>query len=188
MARRRSWPQNPPFVRLSLSPPLGRPYTERGSMRRAFAIIVACGLAWTQAAAAPRNAWNKIRYRGGTVQVKVDPWDWNTTLTVKPDEIELVFSPRTVLRIKPEQVRSISYGQEAHRRVEDIVALGILVGPFALFGLLHVSKDQLVGIVYDTGDGKMGAVLLETPAYQPILQALQQATGKTVEFKPGLKH
>jgi hypothetical protein len=154
-------------------------------MRRMIAMMVAMALAWTQAvvAAGPRNSWNKIRYRGGTVQVKLDPWDWNTTLTVKPDEIVLMFTPRTTIRIKPSQVRSISYGQEAHRRVENIVALGVLIGPLALFGLLHVSKDQLVGIVYDTEDGKSGAVLLESPFYWGILRA-KEATGKPVEVKP----
>ena len=153
-------------------------------MRRIIAVMVALTLAWGEAVAAPRNSWNKIRYRGGTVKVRVDPWDWNTTLTVTPDLIVLVFSPRTTVRIKPSQVRSISYGEEAHRRVENIVALGVLVGPFALFGLLHVSKDQLVGIVYDTDDGKSGAVLLETPFAWAILKALKEATGKPIDVKP----
>jgi hypothetical protein len=153
-------------------------------MRRIVAVILVLALASGEAAAAPRNSWNKIRYRGGTVQAHVDPWDWNTTLTVKPDIIVLVFSPHTSVRIKPSQVHSISYGQEAHRRVEDIVALGVLVGPFALFGLLHVSKDQLVGIVYDTDDGKEGAVLLETPLALTILKALREVTGKSIDVKP----
>jgi hypothetical protein len=96
----------------------------------------------------------------------------------------LLFSPPTTVRIKPSQVRSISYGQEAHRRVENIVALGVLVGPFALFGLLHVSKDQLVGIVYDTDDGKEGAVLLETPLAMTILKALKEVSGKPIDVKP----
>ncbi len=153
-------------------------------MRRTIAVMVVLALACSEAVAAPRNSWNKIRYRGGTVQVRVDPWDWNTTLAVKPDIIVLVFSPHTTVRIKPSQVRSISYGQEAHRRVEDIVALGVLIGPFALFGLLHVSKDQLVGIVYDTEGGKEGAVLLETPLAWPILRALKDVTGKPIDVKP----
>ena len=146
--------------------------------------MVALALAWSEAAAAPRNSWNKIRYAGGTVQARVDPWDWNTTITVNPDQIVVVFSPRQAIRIKPSQVRSLSYGQEAHRRVENIVALGVLVGPFALFGLLHVSKDQLAGIVYDTEDGKSGAVLLESPFALPILKALKEVTGKPIEVKP----
>jgi hypothetical protein len=153
-------------------------------MRRTVAVCVILAVSWVQAAAAPRNSWNKIRYRGGTVAAKVDPWDWNTTLTVNPDEIVLVFQPRITVRIKPGQVESISYGQEAHRRVGDIVALSMVFGPFALFGLLHHSQDHLVGIVYHTDDGKHGAILVETPAYWDILRALKAVTGKPVDISP----
>jgi hypothetical protein len=153
-------------------------------MRRIVAACVALSFSWVQAAAAPRDSWNKIRYRGGTVTAKVDSWDWNTTLTVKPDEIVVFFAPRTTLRIKPSQVESISYGQEAHRRVGDIVALSLVLGPLALFGLLGHPKDNLVGIVYHTDDGKRGAILLETDAYSAILKALKAATGKAVDVTP----
>jgi hypothetical protein len=153
-------------------------------MRRIPAACVIFSLAWVQAAAAPRNSWNKIRYRGGTVAAKIDSWDWNTTLTVTPDEIIVFFAPRTTLRIKPNQVESISYGQEAHRRVGDIVALSLVLGPFALFGLLRHSHDDLVGIVYHTDDGKRGAILLETPSYWGILQVLKAVTGKPVDITP----
>jgi len=141
------------------------------------------------AAASPIDAarpyfWNKIRYRGGTVQVRLDPWDWNTAISVKPDEIMLDFSGRATLRLKPSQVVSISYGQEAKRRVENVVALSMLLGPLGLFGLLHKTKDELVGIVYDTGDNKQGAILLESPFALAILGALSTVTGKTIEVKP----
>jgi hypothetical protein len=154
--------------------------------RRALAAFVIVSLTWTQAQGAPRrtNVWNKIRYRGGTVQAKVDDWDWNTTLTVKPDEIVVLFAPHTTVRIKPAQVESISYGKEAHKRVGDIVALSLVLGPLALFGLLRHPTDNLVGIVYHTDDGKRGAILLETDLYWPILQALKEATGKPVDMTP----
>jgi hypothetical protein len=167
----------------------GAPYTEREPMRRIFAVAAIVSLAWAQATGADRApSWNKIHYLGGTVKAKVDRWDWNTTLTIRDGEIELVFNPHTTLRLKPSQVRSISYGQEAHRKVEDIVALGLVFPPLALFGVLHASKEQLVGIVYDTEDGKMGAVLLESPQFFAILQALTRVTGKTVELRPEVKH
>ena len=92
--------------------------------------------------------------------------------------------PRVKLRIKPGQVDSISYGEEAHKRVGDIVALSLVLGPFALFGLLRHTPDHLVGIVYHTDDGKRGAVLLETPSYWAILQVLKTVTGKTVDLTP----
>jgi hypothetical protein len=153
-------------------------------MRRIVAAFVLLSFSWAQAAPAARNSWNKIRYRGGTVAAKVDDWDWNTTLTVKPDEIVVLFAPRTTLRLKPSQVESISYGQEAHRRVGDIVALSLVLGPLALFGLLNHSKDNLIGIVYHTDDGKRGAILLETPSYWGILQVLKTVTGKPVDITP----
>lgn len=154
------------------------------SMRRIVAACVMLSTSWVQAAPAARNSWNKIRYRGGTVPAKVDAWDWNTTLTVKPDEIVVFFAPHTTVRFKPSQVESISYGQEAHKRVGDIVALSLVLGPLALFGLLGHPKDNLVGIVYHTDDGKRGAILLETPMYWGILQALKAATGKPVDVTP----
>lgn len=154
------------------------------SMRRIVAACVILSISCVQAAGAPRNSWNKIRYRGGTVSARVDSWDWNTTLTVKPDDITVFFAPRTTVHIKPNQVDSISYGQEAHRRIGDIVALSLVMGPFALFGLLNHNKDNLVGIVYHTDDGKRGAILLETPSYWAILQVLKAVTGKPVDITP----
>jgi hypothetical protein len=87
------------------------------------------------------------------------------------------------VRIAPSKVRSLSYGQEAKRRVENVVALSMLLGPFGLFGLMHKTKDELVGIVYDTDDGKQGAVLLESPFALAILGALSTVTGKAIEVK-----
>jgi hypothetical protein len=153
-------------------------------MRRTVAACIILAFSWVQAEGAPRNVWNKIRYRGGTADAKVDSWDWNTTLTVKADEIVVFFLPRTTVRIKPSQVESISYGQEAHRRVGDIVALSLVLGPFALFGLLRHTQDHLVGIVYHTDDGKRGAILLETPMYWEILKTLKAVTGKPVDISP----
>jgi hypothetical protein len=172
-----------PLIGKSLCRAQSDPILNR-SMRRIVAACVILSISCVQAAGTPRNSWNKIRYRGGTVPAKVDSWDWNTTLTVKPDDITVFFAPRTTVHIKPSLVDSISYGQEAHRRVGDIVALSLVLGPFALFGLLNHSKDNLVGIVYHTDDGKRGAILLETPAYWGILQALKAATGKPVDITP----
>jgi hypothetical protein len=153
-------------------------------MHRTVSICVVFAVSWVQAAAAPRNSWNKIRYRGGTIAAKVDSWDWDTTLTVNADAIVVFVAPRGTLRIKPDHLDSISYGQEAHRRVGDIVALSLAFGPFALFGLLHHPPDHLVGIVYHTDDGKRGAILMETPFYNDILKALKAVSGKPVDYSP----
>jgi hypothetical protein len=151
-------------------------------MRRAVAMILAAGVSlWAQG-----NTWNKIRYGGGTVAAKVNPFDWNTTLTIEPDAIALTFGPRASLRLKPAEVTALSYGQEAHRRVADMVALSLVATPLALFGILHKSTSHFVGIEYRTEDGKPGAVLLEADKnnYRAILKAIQAATGKPVQNAP----
>ena len=154
-------------------------------MRRALAISIAITLACAQTwAAAPRLWWNRIRYRGGTVHAKVSAFDWNTTLTLTPDAIDLLINPNTRVHIKPSQVISISYGQEARRRVADVAALNQPYNPPALFGLLHVGKKHLIGIVYYADDGKEAAVLLESYEYQFILLGLKSATGKPIEGAP----
>jgi hypothetical protein len=155
-------------------------------MRRALASIVALAMVWTQCLASETNSWNKIRYAGGTIEVKVNPYDWNTTLTVTSDAIVLVFSHRQTLRIPPAYVTSLSYGQEAHRRVAEMVALSVLVNPLALFGLFHKSKDHFIGIQYQGDHGKAAGLLLEADKgnYRAVLDALKTATGKPVENAP----
>jgi hypothetical protein len=142
---------------------------------------------WGQALAAPAgNTWNRIRYGGGTVQAKVDPYDWNTTLTVTGDDIVIVFGHRVTLKLKPGQVTALSYGQEAHRRVADMVTLSVFFTPLALFGILHESKMHFVGIEFTDDDNRRGAVLLEVhkDSYKAILETLKTVTGKPVKTGP----
>jgi hypothetical protein len=155
-------------------------------MRRIVTWIVVLALAGAQSVRAGGNSWNKLRYAGGTVDAKVNDFDWNTTLTVTPDSIEAMFAHRWTLRLKPEQVTALSYGREAHRRVADMVALSAVVTPLALFGLLHKSKVHFIGIEYHSGDGKPGAILLEADKnnYRAILEVLKAVTGKPVQNAP----
>jgi hypothetical protein len=156
-------------------------------MRRTVAVMLGLVVSWSPLCASEGSSWNKLRYAGGTVEVKVNPYDYNTTLKVTSDEITLSFThSKIVVRIKPDQVTSLSYGQEAHRRVADVVALSVVLSPLALFGLLHVSKDHFIGIVYHTDDGKPAAVLLEADKtnYWLILQVLKGVTGKPVDKAP----
>jgi len=133
------------------------------------------------------NSWNKIRYSGGTVPAKVNPYDWNTTLTVTADRITLSFAHSATLRLLPTQVTALSYDEQAYRRVADMVALSIVfVNPLVLFGILHRSKSHFIGIEFTDNDGKRGAVLLEADKnnYQAILDALQAVTGKRLGDRP----
>jgi len=152
-------------------------------MRRILAWILVLAIMGAETLPANANSWNKIRYGGGTVPVKVNPYDWNTTLTVLPDAIVLVFGGRQTVRIPADHVTALSYGQEAHRRVADLVALSFIVTPLALFGLLHQSKVHFIAIEYHMDDGKPAGVLLEADKgnYRAILSALKAVTGKPVE-------
>ena len=155
----------------------------RAPTRRFFALTAIAA----QLAAGGGNSWNKIRYSGGTVPAKVNPYDWNTTLTVTSSEILLVFAHRTSLKLAPAQVMTLAYGEQAYRRVADMVALSVVfVNPLVLFGILHQSKNHFISIEFRDQDGKNGAVLLEADKnnYRAVLEALKTVTGKTVQNYP----
>lgn len=128
------------------------------------------------------NSFDKVRYNGGSVDSKVDPKDWHNQLTVTPDMITLALKDGKKVEIPPKSVTSLSYGQEAHRRVGTMIALAILVAPVALFGLLHKTRLHYIGIQYTIPDNKTGGILLQGDKdnYRAILVALQGVTGAPV--------
>jgi hypothetical protein len=157
------------------------------SRKRVTGLAAALALLAGQLFAGNGNSWNKIRYSGGTVAAKVNPYDWNTTLTVTADRIVLVFAHRTSLKLEPSQVTALSYGEQAYRRVADMVALSVVfVNPLVLFGILHQSKNHFIGIEFRENGDKNGVVLLEADKnnYQAILEALKTVTGKPVKNTP----
>ena len=178
-----------PQRRLETVAPVGnQPHCCRKPLRfrSPLAVALALMLAAAPSLSAQGNSWNRIRYAGGTVVAKVDPYDWNTSLTASGDQIVMVFGHRVTLSLKPSQVTALSYGQEAHRRVADMVTLSVFFTPLALFGLLHESKNHFVGIEYQDKDGKPGAVLLEVhkDSYKAMLETLKAITGKPVRISP----
>lgn len=128
------------------------------------------------------NTFNKVRYNGGSVSSKVDPKDWNNTLTVTSDDIAFETKDKVKVDIPPKSVTALSYGQEAHRRVGTMVALAILVAPVALFGLFHKTRLHYIGVEYNLPDGKHAGILLQGDKdnYRAILVALQGVTGVPV--------
>ncbi len=147
-------------------------------LRRLLAILLCSAIvAWAQG-----NSFDKVRYNGGSVDSKVDPKDWNNHLTVTSDLITLALKDGKKLEIPPKSVTSLSYGQEAHRRVGTMVALAILVAPIALFGLFHKTRLHYIGIQYTNPDNKTGGILLQGDKdnYRAILVALQGVTGVPV--------
>jgi hypothetical protein len=125
---------------------------------------------------ARRMQWNKIRYQGGTVEAKVNPFDWNTTLTLTVDALELDFAGREKREIPLERIGVVSHGQAAYRRVARHSSASVLVTPIPLFGLLRKNKDQLVSIEFREKDGATGIVLLsvrkqDLAARKPVEEA-----------------
>jgi hypothetical protein len=149
-----------------------------GITKRLLAILLGTALL----AYAQGNTFDKVRYNGGTVSTKVNPKDWNNKLTITPDLILLTLKDGQKAEIDPKSVTSLSYGQEAHRRVGTMIALAVLVAPVALFGLLHKTRLHFIGVQYKTPDGKSGGLLLQGDKdnYRAILVALQGVTGVPV--------
>lgn len=146
--------------------------------RKILALLLAvCTLAYAQG-----NTFTKVRYNGGTVATKVDAEEWDNTLTVTSDDISFKLKDGQVVDIKPKLVISLSYGQEAHRRVGTMIALGILVAPLALFGLFHKTRLHFIGVEYTTPEGKKGGLLMQGDKgnYRAMLVALQSVTGVPV--------
>jgi len=144
----------------------------------ALAVILCCSIL----AYAEGNTFTRVRYNGGSVPSKVSPKDWDNTLTVTPDAITLALKDKARVDIPPKSVTSLSYGQEAHRRVGTMIALAVLVAPVALFGLFHKTRLHYIGIQYKTPDGKAAGILLQGDKsnYRAMLVALQGVTGAPV--------
>jgi hypothetical protein len=143
--------------------------------------VMACILVFALAAQGKGNTF-KVRYNGGSVDSKVNPKDWDNHLTVTSDTITLALKDGQKVDIPAKSVTSLSYGQEAHRRVGTMIALAVLVAPVALFGLFHKTRLHYIGIQYSTPDGKAAGVLLQGDKddYRAILVALQGVTGVPV--------
>src|SRR5437773_4488999 len=148
------------------------------AIKRLLALFLCCAVAaWAQG-----NSFDKVRYNGGSVDSKVDPKDWNNRLTVTSDLITLALKDGKKVEIPSKTVTSLSYGQEAHRRVGTMIALAILVAPVALFGLFHKTRLHYIGIQYATPESKTAGILLQGDKdnYRAILVALQGVTGVPV--------
>ena len=146
--------------------------------RRLVAFLLVCSIV----AYAQGNTFTKVRYNGGSAQSKVDPKDWNNKLTVTPDAITLALKDGAKVEIPAKSVTSLSYGQEAHRRVGTMIALAVLVAPVALFGLFHKTRLHYIGVQYATPDQKKAGILLQGDKdnYRAMLVALQGVTGVPV--------
>src|SRR5689334_13999986 len=105
-------------------------------LHRTLAVILAFTIT---AAADSGNTFTRVRYNGGTIATKVDAKDWDNKLTVTSDLISFQLKDGQKIEIPPKSVTSLSYGQEAHRRVGTMIALAF-ISPVALFGLFHKTR------------------------------------------------
>jgi hypothetical protein len=161
-------------------------------LKQMLAMLLCCSMA-----SAAGNSFTRVRYNGGSIPSKVDPKDWGNKLTITPDAVVLELRSEKKefekFEIPPKSITSLSYGQEAHRRVGTMIALAVLVAPVALFGLLHKTRLHYIGIQYTTSEGKSGGFLLQGDKdnYRAILVALQgvanvpvSVSAKEREFVP----
>jgi hypothetical protein len=128
------------------------------------------------------NTFTKVRYNGGSVSTNVKPDDWDNKLTVTADAIVLALKDGQAVTIPPKQVTSLSYGQEAHRRVGTAIGLAVIsLGVGALFAL-HKTKLHYIGINYTDKDGKKEGVLLQGDKsnFRAMIVALQGVSGAPV--------
>src|SRR6267142_1269551 len=123
---------------------------------------------------------------GGSLPSKVNPKDWGNKLTISPDMIVLETKGEKKawdkFEIQPKSVTSLSYGQEAHRRVGTMIALAILVAPVALFGLFQKTRLHYIGIQYTDSTNKSAGILLQGDKdnYRAMLVAIQGVTNVPV--------
>lgn len=150
---------------------------------RTLRALVLIALTYSTLLSAQGNSWSKVRYNGGTVETKVHPNDWDNHLTITPDLISLQLKDGQGIEIPTKSVTGLSYGQEAHRREGTMIALGVLVAPEALFGLLHKTRLHYIGVEY-TASGNRHALLLQGDKsnYRAILLALQSVTNATLSI------
>jgi hypothetical protein len=125
------------------------------------------------------NSFDKVRYNGGSVATTVKPDDWGNKLVVSSDTISLKLKDGQNIAIPPKQVTSISYGQEAHRRVGTAIGLAVFSLGIGALSALHKTKLHYIGINYNDKDGKKQGMLIQGDKtnFRAIIVALTGVTG-----------
>ena len=129
------------------------------------------------------NAWDRVRYCGGTVQSDTDPSDWNNHLSVSSEQIVLELNDGAKVAIPSKSVTGLSYGQQAHSRINSIAKVKVseAESESVIFGLRR-TRLHFIGIEYRQPDGKNSGLLIQgnKDNYHAILKALEEATGASV--------
>ena len=130
------------------------------------------------------NNFDKVRYNGGSISTTVKPDEWGNKLNVTSDAIVLSLKDGQSVSINPKDVTSLSYGQEAHRRVGTAIGLAVFSLGIGALSALHKTKLHYIGINYSDKDGKKQGVLLQGDKnnFRAILVALQGVTGVPIRW------
>jgi hypothetical protein len=125
------------------------------------------------------NNFDKVRYNGGSISTKVKPDEWGNKLNVTSEAIILTLKDGQSVLINPKDVTSLSYGQEAHRRVGTAIGLAVFSLGIGALSALHKTKLHYIGINFSDKDGRKQGVLLQGDKsnFRAILVALQGVTG-----------
>jgi opacity protein-like surface antigen len=123
----------------------------------------------------------EVRYVGGSISSTVKPDDWKNSLTITSEAITLKLKDGQEVKIEPKNVKLITHGHQASRRIGTYAALAI-ISPIFLFGMLKKNKRNFVGIAYETDGNKQGINLqVKNDKYLAMLTALEGVTGLKTE-------
>jgi len=124
----------------------------------------------------------EVRYVGGSASSTVKPDDWGNTMTVSSEVIVLNLKDGQEIRIAPKDVRLMTHGRHANRRIGTYAALAI-ISPIFLVGMLKKNKQHFIGIATETPDGKKNGYNLQARngKYKGLISALEGVTGLKVE-------
>jgi hypothetical protein len=141
-----------------------------------------CILMITTPALAQTGNQFEVRYAGGSVASTVKADDWKNSLTVTSEIITLKLKDGQELKIEPKNVRLITHGHQASRKIGTYAALAI-ISPIFLLGMLKKNKKNFVGLAYENSDGTKGGINLQVKndKYLAALTALEGVTGLKTE-------
>ncbi len=128
-------------------------------------------LAMPLAALAGDNPY-KVKYDEGSIaDAKAGS---QMKLFIDSTEVRLIMAKGRFLAIPASAITEISYGQDAHQRVE--AAIGIAAVSLAA---LAESNQHYIGLTWGNGDKKGGfAIRCDKNDYQGVLAGLEGVTGK----------
>ena len=143
-----------------------------------------------------------IKYLGGPgLPDKKEVRDsWDNSLNVTDKDITFSFHKNAIPAetISMGSIRRITYGQATTRRVGKWVAVGILVAPIALVGILHKSRQHRILVEWTDNQQRERGILMQAHKDQfvGILNDLAFRSGKPIYadaddrdwlFKTGVK-